>query len=198
MDTQITFWGLVWDSIESSQFLSSFWGDLIAGLILLALASWLVPKYLRWRNRPRLLMINASTRKPRWKFTLAQNGQWSSYAKLVIRNRGNKTIERFYWEMYVKPGASVKFEQSITGNTKYSPFYVENKDNYRRFYGFIEAPIFPLESIDFNYAIYITSEERVPVNIYYYFKTDQGQYPFWAWAAVWLKKFSFLKKLTVF
>jgi hypothetical protein len=179
--------------IDSSPFLSDF----VSGAILFILASLLLPKYLYWKERPKLKLFPSGKNRKYFEFTKSTDDQWEASIKLRLVNRGSKTIERFYWEIYLD-------KSLLSGQPDHFMIYpgiewMRNniEDEYIHLYGYLEVPIFPLESIDFPYRLSIKTDKKRKVNIYYYFKTDRGQIPFWSWLAVWFKKYFLLNKLNV-
>jgi hypothetical protein len=182
--------------LNSAEFLASFWADFLAGLTLLLIGSVLIPVYLRFRERPKIRLVSSQTWKNRFLWNNSQDDNWRTVLPLIVQNRGNKTLERFYWEIFIEKGLLDGVESAM----KYPGIEwmrtVDIKD-YVRVYGYIELPVFPLESIDFPYRIRLKASQRRPVSVYYYFKTDSGQVPSWAWIGDQFNKFFLLKKLYI-
>lgn len=58
-------------------------------------------------------------------------------------------------------------------------------------------PIFPLDDVDFPFEIKLKTDTRKSVTLYYFFRTEYGQYPFWSWVALKFRKYSLLKKIVI-
>lgn len=186
--------------IDSSPFLSSFFGDLLAGLTLLVLGSWFIPKYLNWINRPKMNFISKNGKYPYNEFRFINSTEYPKYNEcqlmLLVSNRSNKTIERFYWEIFVKSNLLVGAD-AVQQNSQEFRYTKENAGEYTRLHGYINLPIFFLENIDFPFYIKLKTEKPIETKVYYYFKTDMGQVPFWAWLGLAYKKYWLLKSLTI-
>lgn len=181
--------------IDSSPFWSSFLADLFAGLLILILASWLIPKLFRWREMPSVRLLDFKRRKDAFVFTSAGT-EWETSLRLIIQNRGNKTLEKYYWEMYIENGLTVELPRIAT-QPGHATIASEAGEKFTRWYGYMVLPIFPLDDVDFPIEIKIKLQARRSVTIFYFFRTDYGQSPFWSWLAVHYGKLRFLKKLTV-
>jgi hypothetical protein len=177
--------------------LPSFWANFWSGLVLLLIGSFLIPIYLKFRERPKIKLRNRISYGRKFEWTQALDKKWYTTLTLNIHNRGNKTLERFYWEIFVEKNTLAEAPEVAMKYPGNEWMRYETAGEYIRIYGYVETPIFSLESILFPYRIRITTDTKRHMNIYYYLKTDQGQLPFWAWIAVSYKKFFLLNKLTI-
>src|SRR5258708_1869660 len=83
-------------------FFTAFWAEFLAGFILLVLGSVVIPAYLRFRNRPKLKLRSRVDGKNVFVLTQSQDKSWHTCITLDIQNRGYKTMERFYWEIFLE------------------------------------------------------------------------------------------------
>lgn len=183
--------------IDSSPFWSSFLAQLLATLIVVIIGSVIVPPILRWNERAKMIFVKANTsRGNNFKFIKSKDGLWKSIIHLSVKNLGKKTIERFYWEMYIEKDLIV----DIMTKPPYPKEFTTHRqvgDKFIRIYGYIEMPIFSLSDIDFVFEIRLEAEEIKQKKIYYCFKTDYGDSPVWTKYALIFKKYSWLKSLTI-
>lgn len=115
---------------------------------------------------------------------------------LSIQNRGKRTLEKYYWEIYLENEVSVGFDRSIIYDEK-APTRREIGEKYTRYYGYVEVPIFPLDDIQFPYTFRIYTKEKRPITLYYFFRTEYGTSPFYAWIGTWKGWMFLLKKLRI-
>ncbi len=47
-------------------------------------------------------IIPFDRRKKYFELTQSEDKQWEATLKLLIQNRGNNTIDRFYWEIFIE------------------------------------------------------------------------------------------------
>lgn len=184
--------------IDLSPFWSSFFSQLLATFIVVIIGSFIAPPIINWRRRTKLEFWNAKGRW-RWskfKFTQDKDRMWKSILYLDVKNLGRKTAERFYWEIYIDKNIS----SELVPKAPYPNHYTMQKhvgEKFDRYYGFVEMPIFPLQSFDFVFEVRLETKDYKKTKIYYYFNTDQGIYPIWSWIAVSLGKINWLKSLVV-
>lgn len=182
--------------INDSQFWSSFFAELAAGMVLLAFASWLIPKFIRWKEMPNVRFLDFKRRKEAFIFTPTSNGEWQTTLHLIIQNRGSRTLEKYYWEIFVENGVSIDLQQ-IPNHPASANFALERGEEFSRLYGYMALPIFPLDDVDFPFEIKLNITSQKSLTLYYFFRTEYGQYPFWSWLALHLKKYRFLKRIVV-
>ena len=183
--------------IDSSPFWSSFLAQLFATSIVVIIGSVILPPIWRWNERAKMSFIKANTLgRSYFEFTKSKDGLWKSILYLSVRNSGKKTIERFYWEMYIEKDLTV----DIVTKPPYQKVFTTHRqvgDKFTRLYGYIEMPIFPLNDIDFVFEIRLEAKDKKREKIYYCFKTDYGDSPIWTKYALVFKKYSWLKSLTI-
>lgn len=185
--------------IDSSPFWSSFLAQLLATFIVAVIGSLLLPPFLRWRQRAKVLLFKTNTKGLKiFNLTESFDKEWEVTLNLSIKNLGTKTLDRFYWEIYV-PVQIKAIEFTAT-----PPFPNENKFNkqtgnkYYRYYGYVNTqPIFPLDDIDFPFEIKVKVKERKEIDFYYYFRTDWGDSPKWSILALSFNKHNWLKSLKI-
>jgi len=182
--------------IDSSPFWSSFFSQLLATFIVVLIGSVMIPPILRWTQRAKMVFFRTGTRRGKnFEFTQSKDGLWKSILHISVKNLGKKTVERFYWEMYVEKDVVVELVAKSPYPNKFSNRQIGDK--YIRLYGYVEMPIFPLDDIDFPFEVRLDTEKKKKVNIYYYFRTDSGDSPVWSWIAVSFGKKHWLKSLSI-
>lgn len=180
----------------SDAFIPAFWADFLSGLVLLVIATLFIPSYLRFRERPNLILRGRMTRESKFQLVQTPDKKWRTSLTLALKNRGIRTLERCNWEILIPKDFYESVEEAaIYPEKTWHRFEVNG--NYVRIYGYLEIPVFSLEEIDFPVRIHIVSQEKKPTTIYYYFKTDMGQHPFYAWVGVEFHFPSLLKKLYI-
>ncbi len=195
MDT--TTLGIIDTSPFWISFLASFWSQLLATLIIVLIGSVIIPRIVRWSQRAKLKFYAAgSNRGTKFHFTQSSNGDWDVILHLTVRNEGTKTIERFYWEMYLPKDVSISLDE-IPPYPRYYTTDEKIEGDYVHRYGYIEMPIFPLDQIPFVHVLKLRTKTRKDLHIYYYFRTDLGEYPIWSWFAISRRKYSWLKHIIV-
>ena len=144
-----------------------------------------------------MIFFKTGTRRSKdFEFTKSKDGLWKSILYLSVKNLGKKTVERFYWEMYIDKNISVELVPKPPYPNQYT-MHRQVGDKFTRLYGYVEMPIFPLDDIDFVFEVRLEVKEKRKVNIYYYFRTDSGDSPVWSWIAVAYGKKHWLKSLSV-
>lgn len=161
------------------------------------IGSVLIPPIIRLRDRAKMVFYKTGS----WKsntFELSETagGNWDSTLMLSVRNLGKKTVERFYWEIYVNKSVSVEFtlRQPFPNDHKYHR--IEGRD-FVRYYGYIQMPIFSYDDIDFVYELKVRTKAKKELKLYYYFRTDNGNSPAYSWLALSFRKHSWLKQLVI-
>lgn len=188
----------LFEAINASPFASSFFSQLLATLIVVLIGSVIIPPIIRWQQRAKLNFYKeGSWRSKKFKLTESADGQWEATIQLVVGNRGTKTIERFYWDMYMEKDFTLEVAEQTPPFPRYFTTHEETSGKYRHRYGYMEMPIFPLDNIHFTHELKIKVKERRKITIYYFFRTDLGESPVWSWIALTLKKVGWLKSFTV-
>lgn len=183
--------------IDSSPFWSAFFAQLLATLIVVIIGSIIVPPILTWFARTKMIFYkNHTRRETKFYFSESKDGEYESTLHLSVGNLGKKTVERFYWEMYTDKDLDV----NLVTKPPYPHYFTthqEERGKMLRLYGYIEMPIFPLDNIDFVFEMKFKVKKRRKIDIHYYFRSDNGDSPAWAWIALGFKKYSWLKTLTI-
>ncbi|MCX6715664.1 MAG: hypothetical protein NT077_01445 [Candidatus Taylorbacteria bacterium] len=184
--------------IDSSPFWSSFFAQLFATLIVVIIGSFLAPPIIRWRQRAKMKFRIVNYRKSKAHNFVTGEADLSEYILyLSVKNSGKKTVERFYWEMYIDKN----YTSELVPKPPYPNHYTMHKEvgkKFTRYYGYVEMPIFPLDAIDFVFEVRFTRPEKEIVsNIYYCFRNDFGDSPAWSWIAQSYGKIHWLRSLTI-
>lgn len=184
--------------IDSSPFWSSFLSQLLASLIVVIIGSLIAPPIINWFQRAKMEFWNAKSRWRSSKFEFVQDKDkvWRSIMYLVVKNLGRKTVERFYWSIYIDKNTTSDLVPKPPFPTQYT-IHKEAGEKFVRYYGYFEMPIFPMDSVDFVFEVRLESKVRRREKIYYYFNTDHGVTPVWSWLAIVSRKFTWLKSLTI-
>lgn len=182
-----------------SSFAESFLANFLSGLLLLIIASAIVPFFLRFLYRPRVELMNDDIRgfkRNRFK-SQPTNERFEAILNLSIYNGGNKTLEKYYWEIYYENATNVELETAIIYESKVS-IQKQIGPSYTRIYGYLEMPIFPLDQLEFPYRLKIQKDSQKPLRLYYYFRTPYGESPMLAWLGLATRRLFLLNKLYVF
>jgi len=180
----------------STAFVDSFLSNFFADVAALFLASVLLPFALSWRELPKVALVNTKGRQQRFKFSKTVDEQWETTLTLNIRNGGRHTLEKYYWEIYFPHNLVCELEKAIAYEEKI-PTLTEVGERFTRVYGYMEVPLFTLDDIPFPYRLKIKTKEKHKATIYYFFRTEYGTYPFYAWIATWKGWFRLLKKISI-
>lgn len=159
------------------------------------IASWLIPSLFRWRELPKVSLRDFKRRKDAFVFSQAGE-EWETTLRLIIQNRGKRTLEKYYWEIYIENELAVEMPRIAT-QPGHATIAQELGEKFTRYYGYMVLPIFPLDDVDFPFEIKIKMKVRRPINIYYFFRTEYGQSPFWSWFAIYSGWLGLLKKIVV-
>lgn len=179
-----------------SSYWESFWSNFLSSLLVLFIASLLLPWAFSSRDMPSVYLANPKTRRNRFEFTRSTDDEWQTTVDLRVVNRGRKTLNRYYWELFIPKGVNYHMDRVVDYEEK-MPLVKETFDRYVRLTGFMEAPIFTIDTIHFPYAVKIKQKERHPVRIYYRFRTEYGESPFWSWIAIATKKLWLIRYIEV-
>lgn len=165
--------------IDSSASISSFIGDLFAGLMITILATFLIPTYLDWRKRPILEFKNRATRNEVCILTKNVGDRWEGTYQLMIQNIGAFTQQNIYWHIIIPNELEVSFSEF----NKNSPLPYEIVQGsgklYKHFSGEEQRPIWSKSNLTFPYEMKIKTTKKVlgQNKIYYYFSTEFGTSP---------------------
>lgn len=188
----------LFQAINASPFASSFFSQLLATLVVVLIGSVIIPPIIRWQQRAKLTFYKeGSGRSKKFEFTESEDGQWEATIQLAVGNRGKKTVERFYWDMYTEKDFTFEAGHQSPPVPRYFTTHEDTSGKYRHRYGYMEMPIFPLDSIHFTHELKIKIKERRKIIVYYFFRTDLGESPAWSWIALTLKKVTWLKSFTI-
>jgi hypothetical protein len=163
---------------------------------VLFIASVLIPFFLQWRELPSVRLFNTKTRRNNFEWKKNADEQWEATLNLSIQNRGRRTLEKYYWEIYVEKGLSIGFDRSLVLDEKV-PTLREEGEKYWRYHGYMEVPIFQYDHVQFPYRFRIHTKEKRPVKIYYFFRTEYGPAPMHAWIGTWQGWMFLLNKLQI-
>jgi hypothetical protein len=183
----------------------NFWSGVLSQIVatsIVALAGAIfLPPIVAWRSRPKMVFYNPAKSKMRFiyyrnvfVFTKAEGNNWDTTLSLSIRNLGNKTIERFYWHIYISKDISVTSQYRQPSSDNYLSER-EDGEKYYRYHGYVEMPIFPGEDINFPLEFKIRAKEHKKIKLYYRFNTDTGSLPWYSWFALGFGNITWLRQL---
>ncbi len=159
---------------DPNPILSSFIGDLFAGLCILLVGTFLVPKYLEYRQKPKLLIKNRKTRDDIFLLTRAEYNYWEGSFSLAVYNAGPVTQRHWYWHLLIPEELQPNLVRAGRSET-----LVDRDRNWIHFLGSSSEPIYSHKSIVFPHELKVktTTRETNEYKIYYYFSTEFGTYP---------------------
>jgi hypothetical protein len=172
---------LVFIHSGSSTFLEAFSAELIAGLVILIVGSFAVPRYLDWRRKPHLTIINPATRNSTFYLTKAGDGFWEATLELVIKNQTAFSQREWFWHIMIPTKLNPQFESLDQTITCQNNDIATNGQTWRHYFGnaTTKEVIFPKRTLRFNYRIKIKTSEKEAskYQIHYYFNTEFGTSP---------------------
>lgn len=180
----------------STAFWENFWANFSSSLLVLFIASVLIPFFLQWRELPSVRLFNRRTRRNKFEWVKKDGDEWVATVGLSVQNRGRRTLEKYYWEIYLEKGLQIGFDRTVVLEEKV-PTLCEEGEKYWRYYGYMEVPIFQYDDIQFPYTFRIYVKEKKPLTIYYFFRTEYGTAPMNAWIGIWQGWMFLLNKLYI-
>jgi hypothetical protein len=182
------------------QFWVSYYAQILATLTVVVIG-FILANIKTVFNRPKLIFFGTNAKEAkivlgRNRFTLGrtQEGNWDTSLLLSIRNMGNKTIERFTWEIYADHSISVDFVAREPFPNNYS-FGKTEKLNSNCYHGFINTPVFSAEDFIFPFELKVRSKEKKEIRLNYRFMTDGWSMPWYSLFALTFNKRKWLKTL---
>jgi hypothetical protein len=165
----------------SSSFWEPFFSELFAGLIVLFIGSLAVPRYLDWRRRPHLSVINPVTRSDDFQLTKASDGFWEATLEFVIKNQTDFTQREWFWHIFIPAELNPQFESLDQTIACQVNCVIVSGKSWRHYFGNSSPKevIFPRRTLRFNYRIKVktSKKERDEYKIHYYFITEFGNWP---------------------
>lgn len=166
---------------DTSPFWEALSAEIIAGLVLLVIGSFVVPWYLDRRRRPHLEIINPFTRTNKFYLTKASNEHWVATLDLVIKNEKRFSQREWFWHILIPLELNPQFESLDQTITCQCNEIEVNGKKWRHYFGNStpKEVIFPNRTLRFNYKIKVMTNLTDPKNykIHYYFNTEFGAWP---------------------
>lgn len=163
-------------------FWESFWANFWSSVVVLILASVIVPFALRFREMASLRFRTYRGEKNKLTFHKTEAGNWEIELNLEIINRGNHTLDRYYWEIFIPENIGHTLSIAHT-YSDHIPMRNEKWLTFKRVIGYMDAPLFPYDTVPFQYRLLLSAKTHRPIRVYYLFRTERGMSPFYAWLA---------------
>lgn len=160
-------------------FIDTFLAEFLASLLVAILGATLIPAYLDWRKKPKLVLKDRMTRSDVCKLTKAQDGQWEGTFLLVIRNNGSVTQRGIYWHLLVPEELAAHVIAFETAQGVPSEILEGAGKTWRHFSGKVTDPVFAKKGLMFPYKVIVKTPSTEPkeYGIYYFFSTEFGTSP---------------------
>lgn len=170
-----TFVGLI-NGVESSSFLSSFFANLVAGILLTILGYLVFPRLLRLWHKPEVrFFMRGGGRGTIFKMTRVENEDWKGTVRLRIQNSGHDTLKQYYWHLLIPSILNSTIVQDGGGGKLQSEFYDDS--DLVHWKGDIKDSLFIDTSFAFPFEIKIKTSLPGHWNIFYWFSTEFGMFP---------------------
>ena len=161
---------------ESYPWWSAFFAEFFAALIILIIATFVIPRYLDWRKRPDIPLINLETGEDT--FSLGETEtNYNTLLHLAIVNKKQVSLSNIFWHLYIPKVLNPIFRNGFSCSPK---IHIMNGDEWLYYNGSIPGPLYPNRKSLFPHEIALTLEKTNEIKgyqIYYYFSTEYGTYP---------------------
>lgn len=166
----------------TSGFVDNFLSDLISGLILLALGSFLVPKYLEHLKRKRTLdFYFAGSGYDTITAELVGENYVSKFRLLIRHKRGDSIFNGIAWHLYIPQNISFNIQPYNSQVEVTLPDIDKAFPSMNHYANFFVGKIFKDTTVQFNYDFTISvptiQTEKNEIRFKYYFSTEFGKYP---------------------
>ena len=166
---------------SGGSFWEAFFAELFASLIVLTIASFLIPKYLDWRKKPKLTIINQRSRNDTFNLTRAADNSWEATLNLVIKNEGPTTQREWFWHLIVPLELQPQITMLDATVTCQANELKSGGQRWRHYFGSStpKEVIYSGRNLKFNYELKVKTTDQQPkgYKIYYYFSTEFGTWP---------------------
>lgn len=173
---------IVSEKTAGNSWWSSFSAELFAALISLAIASFLIPRYLESRKKPVFEVVNKVTSKPELELNISEDkSNYNGVFKLGVWNKTNTSYRDVYWHLYIPSDFNPRFRDG-DGRNREEIKGANGKVVCFKFSGQLKEPLYPYRRTTLVKELELTFQngDNFDLNnsgIYYSFSTEYGVYP---------------------